>query len=117
MKYLKLMLVTISLCATSFASANPGAWMPAAKKISSIIVEGNDNGLALIIIEGGVPSEYIPAECRAGGDSAYNTAYLNTSKGRGIYSMALAAYIAGKPVRLALSCAGNRPLITHIQLL
>lgn len=97
--------------------ANPGAWMPAAKKISGIIVEGADNGVALVLIEGGVPPEYIPSECRSGGNASYNTIPLNTDKGKGMYSLALGAYFAQKPVLLAVQCAGARPLITHLQVL
>ncbi|USD95801.1 hypothetical protein CTT30_06765 [Vibrio coralliilyticus] len=116
MKVLPLILFVLVFTSVS-TSANPGSWMPTAKKISSIIVEGDENGRALIIIEGGVPSEFIPSECRTGSDSTYNTVFLNTHKGRGIYSMALTAYSAGKPVKLALSCTGSRPLITHIWLM
>lgn len=97
--------------------ANPGAWMLAAKKISGIIVEGTDNGVALVLIEGGVPPEYIPSECRSGGNASYNTIPLNTDKGKGMYSLALGAYFAQKPVLLAVQCAGVRPLITHLQVL
>ena len=111
-----IVLSTIFLFFSSNVFSNPGSWMPVAKNISSIIVEGDDNGSALIIIKGGVPAEYIPADCSVGGNGKYNTAPLNTDKGRGIYSMALAAYMAGKPVKLALSCIGARPLITNIQL-
>ena len=93
---------------------SPGAWMPTAKNISSIIVEGDDNGRALVLIAGGVPSEYIPAACRSGSNGTYNTIPLNTDKGKGMYSMALAAHASGKKVKLALGCTGNRPLITHI---
>lgn len=103
-----------ALVIPNFVHANPGSWMPTAKSISSIIIEGNDDGKALILIEEGVPSEYIPSECRNGGNSIYNTIPLNTDKGRGMYSLALAAYASGKKIKLALSCAGNRPLITHI---
>lgn len=95
--------------------ANPGTWMPTAKNISSIFVEGDDNGKVAILIEGNVPSDYIPAECRSGEYGTFNTIPLNTDKGRGMYSLALAAYTSGKPVTLALSCIGNRPLITHIR--
>lgn len=89
--------------------------MPEGKKISEIFIEGPDTGKALIVIEGGVPSAYIPPECNSGSDASYNTVYLNTEKGRSIYSLALAAYMGGKPVKLALSCTANRPLITHIR--
>lgn len=97
--------------------ANPGSWTPVPKKISGIIVEGNDSGSALILIEGGVPPAYIPTACRSGGDSTYNTIPLNTDKGRGMYSLALAAYFSQKPVMLALTCTGTRPLITHLQVI
>jgi hypothetical protein len=90
--------------------AVPGDWMPEAKKIAQIVVEGADTGGALIVIEGGVQPESIPPAC----NSQYNTIYLNTDKGKAVYSMALSAYLAGKPVKLALSCTGGRPLITHI---
>ena len=103
-----------SLFLTAFVHANPGSWMPTEKSISSIIVEGDDNGRAIVLIEGGVPSDYIPSECRSGSNGTYNTIPLHTDKGRGMYSLALAAHASGKKVKLALSCTGNRPLITHI---
>jgi hypothetical protein len=89
-------------------------WTPTPKKISGIIIEGaEDSGTALIILEGGVPSANIPTTC----NSIYNTVSLKTEKGRGILSVALAAKMAGQPVRLALgTCSGTRPLITHIWL-
>ena len=98
------------------ALANPGAWIPHFKSISSIFIEGDDNGRALIQLEGGIPPEYIPEGCRDGADSTYNTVFLNTEKGKAIYSMALSAYLAGKSVKIAVSCTGSRPLITHIWL-
>ncbi len=90
--------------------AAPGDWMPDARKIAQVVVEGPDTGGALIIIEGGVQQDFIPPAC----NSPYNTIYLNNDKGRAVYSMALSAYLAGKPVKLALSCTGGRPLVTHI---
>ncbi|MDX1303038.1 hypothetical protein [Photobacterium sp.] len=94
-------------------TAQPGHWMPTAKKISGIVVEGIEtSGKALIIIDEGVPDRFIPAECK----SPYNTVDLTTEKGRGILSVALSARMADKPVKLALSCIGARPLITHIWL-
>lgn len=89
-------------------------WMPTAKTIKEIIIEGSEtSGTALIVIEGGVPADNIPSEC----NSAYNTVDLTTEKGRAILSIALAARISDKPVRLALTtCKGTRPLISHIML-
>jgi hypothetical protein len=107
----------LALAMPSVLFANPGTWTPVPKKISGIIVEGTDSGNALVLIEGGVPPEYIPSECRSGGNAAYNTIPLNTDKGRGMYSLALAAYFAQKPILLAVQCAGTRPLITHMQVL
>jgi hypothetical protein len=92
--------------------AAPGAWMPQARMIESIVVEGDAGGTALLIISGGVPEDFIPPAC----NSIYNTLDLSTSKGRGQLAVALSAYMAGKPVRLALSCIGSRPLVTHIWL-
>ena len=94
---------------TKFSCANPGSWIPASQKISTIIIE---NGKALIVLEGGIPSTYIPPEC----NSPYNQADLSTEHGKGIYSMALAAQLAGKKVSMALSCSGSRPFITHFKL-
>lgn len=107
----------LALAAPSVLFASPGTWTPVPKKISGIIVEGTDNGVALVLIEGGVPPEYIPSECRSGGNASYNTIPLNTDKGKGMYSLALGAYFAQKPVLLAVQCAGARPLITHLQVL
>jgi len=115
MKNLPKIIVLIAITFSFSVYANPGSWMPESKKISEIIVEGGDSGVALILIEGGVPPAYIPPECSSGGNGTYNTIYLNTDKGKGMYSLALAAYMGGKPVKLALSCIGGRPLITHIR--
>jgi hypothetical protein len=97
--------------------AVPGHWMPTAKNIASIIVEGDDQGQALILIEGGVPSDFIPAACSAGFNGSLNTLMLGTEKGRAMYAMALTAYTSGKKVKLALDCLGSRPLVTHIWLI
>lgn len=86
--------------------------MPQARMIENIIVEGDAGGTALLVISGGVPEDFIPPACNA----IYNTQDLSTSKGRGQLALALSAYMAGKPVRLALSCIGSRPLVTHISL-
>ena len=116
MKHLSCLLAALITIAFSLSAySNPGTWMPEPKKISQIIVEdGGADGSALIIIDGGVPPAYIPAGCGSGGNSVYNTVYLNTDKGKSMYALALAAYMGGKPVKLALSCTGARPLITHI---
>lgn len=115
MRFVKIYLGVVLLGLTFSVTANPGSWMPTAKKISEIIVEGGDGGQAAIVIEGGVPATHLPEECRDGGNGTYNTIYLNTDKGKSIYSLALAAYLAGKPVKLALACTGSRPLITHVR--
>ncbi|HEY6528113.1 MAG TPA: hypothetical protein VIZ65_05425 [Cellvibrionaceae bacterium] len=114
MKVLKQIIFGLSISCAVPALSAPGEWMPAPKKIASIIVEGSDSGSATILIEGGVPTDYIPSGCNTGGDNIYNTIPLNTDKGKAVYSLALAAYLAGKPVKLALMCVGTRPLITHI---
>jgi hypothetical protein len=109
---LKFIILLISLVPMlSFGS--PGSWTPSSQKILEIIVEGAEtDGRALVVIEGGVPSSHIPSAC----NSPYNTIVLNSDKGRAMYSMALAAYMSGKTVKLALACTGNRPLITHIRI-
>lgn len=95
--------------------ADPGNWMPISKKISSIMVEGDDNGKALIILEdGGVPTNYIPAECRNGSNATYNTILLNTDKGKAMFALALSAHASGKSLKLAVTCIGIRPLITNM---
>lgn len=114
MYFIKRVLFIASLSCSVPALSVPGDWMPSPKKIASIVVEGGDSGNALIVIEGGVPADFIPPGCSAGGDGTYNTIPLHTDKGKAVYSLALAAYLAGKPVRLALTCVGTRPLITHI---
>lgn len=100
------------LCLPVNSMAAPGAWMPQARMIENIIVEGDAGGTALLIISGGVPEDFIPPAC----NSIYNTLDLSTSKGRGQLAVALSAYMAGRPVKLALSCIGSRPLVTHILL-
>jgi hypothetical protein len=93
-------------------AAAPGEWMPEARAIENIIVEGDSGGKAVIIIQGGVPPAYIPSAC----NSPYNTLDLSTTKGRGQLAVALSAYASGRPVKLALQCIGDRPLIGHIML-
>jgi hypothetical protein len=115
MKLYKSLIGVLLFVSTMTVHSNPGAWMPEAKKIVEIIVEGGDEGRALIVIEGNVPSDYVPEGCKVGDDRAYNTVYLNTDKGKSIYSLALTAYMSGKPVKLAVGCIGARPLITHIR--
>jgi hypothetical protein len=115
MKNLSILIAFITTILSFPLHANPGAWMPEAKKIAEIVVEGGDSGVALILIEGGVPLAYIPPECSSGSSGNYNTIYLNTDKGRSMYSLALAAYMGGKSVRLSLSCTDARPLITRIR--
>ena len=93
--------------------AAEGGWMSGAKPISEIIVEGNDNGQALIVLgDGGVADEYIPSGCKG---SPYNIVVLHTDKGKGMYSLLLSAYLASKPVRFAVGCSGSRPLITNVR--
>ena len=101
---------------TCLSFASPGSWMTTGKTIKNIIVDDVAEGIVLVTLEGDVPSEFIPEACRDGSASIYNTIELSTEKGQAMYSMALAAYMAGKPVKLALSCIGTRPLITHMQL-
>lgn len=114
-KLMSLVFVFLTLSLSAFG--NPGSWTPSYQKISGIMVEGpEENGRAIILIEGGVPNNYVPDGCNDGTMGTYNTVYLNTEKGRAIYSMALAAYLSEKSVKLALDCAGARPLITHIRL-
>jgi hypothetical protein len=103
----------LSLTCSGASLASPGSWTPTGQLISGIIVEGNDDGNALVLIDGGVPASHIPSSCV----SPYNTIPLNTDKGRAMYSLALAAQLAGKKVKLALACSGSRPLITHIWVL
>ena len=86
--------------------------MPQARLIESIVVEGDAGGTALPIISGGVPEDFIPPAC----NSIDNTLDLNTSKGCGQLAVALSVYMAGRPVRLAFSCIGSRPVVTHVLL-
>ncbi|TQV69647.1 hypothetical protein FKG94_22910 [Exilibacterium tricleocarpae] len=115
-KMLKSPLLIVSLLFFSgYISAAPGELMPVAKKIDSIMIQaGAVNPEALIVIEGGVPVTHIPSECNA----PHNTVDLTTEHGKSVFSMALAARLAEKPVRLALSCTsnGDRPLIKNILL-
>jgi len=113
---MKVVKIVSALCVFMWSMsgyASPGSWTPAYQKISNVIVEGGNTGSsALIIIEGGVPSAFIPGAC----DSPYNKADLTTEHGRSVYTAALAAYMSGKPVKLALACSGTRPFITHIKI-
>lgn len=93
-------------------NASAGTWMPAAKKIQHVLIDGDT---AIVVIEGGVPSASIPGDCNSG----YNTVLLTSDHGKAILSIALAARLSGQPVKLALSCDSSvsvRPFITHIQL-
>lgn len=102
--------ILVAICFT--AHANPGSWIPEKRKILEVIVEGGEGGEAIIYFEGGLPAAYIPSSCSA---SPNNTVYLNNDRGRSIYSLVLAAYLAGKPVTIALSCNGSIPVINHIR--
>lgn len=113
MKKLKILLFGCILISTQVFSSQ-GGWMPIAKNIESIVVEGGSTGSsALIVIEGGVPADFIPTNC----SSEYNTVDLTTDHGKSVLSIALAAKMAGKPIKLALACAGSRPFITHIRIM
>ena len=90
------------------ALAKPDSWTPS-NKIHQIIIE---NGIALVIMEGGVPSNYIPAEC----NQRYNQADLSTEHGKAVYSLALSAKMANQNVSLVLGCKGSRPHISLIRL-
>ncbi|ACA85762.1 hypothetical protein [Shewanella woodyi] len=90
------------------ASAQPGHWTPY-QTIQSIIIE---NGIALIVVKGGVPTEYIPTAC----NQAFNQANLSTEHGKAIYSLALAARMSDTPISMALECSGTRPSIKLIRL-
>ncbi len=112
MKLYKYLFLSI-ICLPMYCFSNPGSWTPSYQKIANILVEGGNTGSsALIVIEGGVPSTHIPSACNSG----YNTADLTTEHGRSIYTLALAAYMSGKPVKMALACAGSRPFITHLKI-
>ena len=65
------MLLVSALLSLS-VSANPGSWTPS-NTIQNIIIE---NGIALIIMTNGVPSNYIPSEC----NKPYNQADLSDRK-------------------------------------
>lgn len=112
MKFIVLLLTAFPV----LLHANPGSWTPVYQNISEIFIEGSESeGSALIVLEGGVPSSHIPSDC----NSKYNTVFLSNDKGRSIYSMALAAYMSGKTIKVALACTSSRPsrpLITNIRL-
>lgn len=106
--------LVIGLFMSVSAAAAPGGWTPVAKPISDIIIDSSDSGRVLVMISGGVPKDYLPSACSEGVNSQYNTINLETEKGKAMYAMALAAYVSAKPIKLALSCIGPRPLITHL---
>jgi hypothetical protein len=102
-------IVLILLSHLHVARGEPGNWTQP-RLIQEILVEGDAAGKAAILIQGGVPSDYIPPAC----NSPYNMIDLGTSKGRGQLALALSAYTSGRPIKIALQCAGDRPSITHI---
>lgn len=104
-RWLVIFLLSLFSCA---ASAQPGYWTPY-QAIQTIIIE---NGVALIVVKGGVPAEFIPTEC----NQAYNQANLSTEHGKAIYSLALAARLSDTPISMALECSGVRPSIKLIRL-
>jgi hypothetical protein len=104
-RWLVLFLLSVLSCA---AFAQPGHWTPY-QSIQTIIIE---NGIALIVVRGGVPTEFIPTEC----NQAYNQANLSTEHGKAIYSLALAARLSDTPISMALECNGVRPSIKLIRL-
>jgi hypothetical protein len=105
---LKKAIILASTLLSLSVSANPGTWTPS-NTISKIIIE---NGIALIVITDGVPSNYIPAEC----NQPYNQVDLSTEHGKAVYSLALSAKMANQKVSLALNCNGSRPNIKLISL-
>jgi hypothetical protein len=90
------------------------------QKITGIVIEGPEPGYALITLEGGVPAGNLPAD--TGCSSVYNSIALDSDRGRSILSVALAARLSDKPVRLALgtavdgTCPIERPQINNIWL-
>ena len=106
-KFFFVVMAMIAFSTTAEAAA-PGEWTPSGLKISQIIIEGDT---ALIKIEGGVPSAYIPSQC----NSELNTVDLNTVRGKNILALATVAKVSGITVSLVLgSCYGLRPLMTYI---
>ena len=103
----KIILLASALLSISVA-ANPGSWTPS-NTVQQIMIE---NGIALIIMTGGVPSNYIPSDC----NQPYNQADLSTEHGKAVYSLALSAKMANKNISLALNCKGSRPNIKLIRL-
>jgi hypothetical protein len=105
---MKFSLAFILIVLSFISYSSPGSWTPS-NAINQIIIE---NGIALIIMKAGVPPSYIPPEC----NQRYNQADLSTPHGQAVYSMALAAKLAGKEVSLVLGCSGSRPVINLIRL-
>lgn len=102
------------LYAPNHVMSVPGDWTGSYYKISSLIVE-KPNMAALLEIEGGLPSGLALTEC----DSQLRFLVIDLSSeiGKSIYSLALSARIADKPILLALgACSGSRPEVTHIWL-
>ncbi len=113
-----LLVILLPFTLQSFAG---GGWTTD-KHISGILIEGTKtNGVALITLEGGVPADKLPdSSCT----SPYNMVSLQSEMGRGILSVALAADMAGRKVRIALGydedsglCPSTRPVIKHIWLI
>jgi hypothetical protein len=90
------------------ASLTPG-WTPFLS-IKSIVVE---DGEALLVINGGVPTAYLRDDCNT---SPYNVIDVSTVQGRSKLAIAMNAYNMGQPVQLALQAcsSGGWPMITHI---
>ena len=105
---MKKIITTLSTILSFSVLANPGSWTPS-NEINQIIIE---NGIALIMMDGGVPSSYIPPSC----NQPYNQADLSTEHGKAVYSLALSAKMANKKVSLVLNCKGSRPNINLIRL-
>lgn len=96
-----------------FSASNSGEWMTTGKSISEIIIEGANRAAVVVLADGGVPSNFLPDGCNS---SPYNVVALDSGSGKEIYSLLLAAHLAGKSVRLVLSgCTGSRPVISHVR--
>jgi len=96
-----------------FAGANTGQFS-AYTKIKNLFIEGSDiSPVATLKFETNIPDAYKNDNCL----SQYITIDLSTEKGKSMYSLALAAKMADKKIRVTLPfCSGTRPLVHSINL-
>jgi hypothetical protein len=110
-----LLLLAAFCLSAQTAQAAPGQWLPSPQKIQNIVVEDyGDTGQGTLIMQGGLPADYVPEGCRG---AWLVTLDLASAKGRAQLATALLAQASDRPINLAFSkCRDGRPVASHLML-